>query len=120
MVGAVDATAYDAGRPQVSIGSAGDIVYTAAISGVPASFLRGSLEATGIPEELWSRQAKIDFGKGLDAAEAEAKAWKTVWSAGQGVTTIEDVLPVAELVARLKSEFRDAVGRQAELLERYY
>ena len=47
--------------------SATDIVYTAAVSGVPASFLRPSLESMGITEEMWGRKAKMDFGKELDA-----------------------------------------------------
>ena len=96
-----------------------DIVYTAAVSGVPANFLRASLEAMGITREVWASKAKIDFGKELDAAEAEAKAWKTLWSAGQGVTSIEDVVPVGALIERLKTEFHSAIEQQAELLEYY-
>ena len=98
----------------------GDIVYTAAVSGVPASFLRPSLEAMGITEEMWSQKAKVDFGKELGGeALDEAKAWKTLWSAGQGVTTIHDTLPVADLVERLKEEFRAAVEEQGQLLDMY-
>ena len=93
-----------------------DIIYTAAVSGVPANFLRPSLEAMGITKEMWSTSAKVDFGEELD----EAKAWKTIWSAGQGVTTIHDSLPVGELVARLKEEFHTAIEEQTELLERYH
>ncbi len=96
-----------------------DVVYTAAVSGVDANFLRPSLEAMGITKEMWEKKAKVDFGKELDAAQAEAKAWKTVWSAGQGVTTIADNQPVADLVGQLKGEFRDAVGEQAKLLEKF-
>ncbi len=92
-----------------------DIVYTAAVSGVPASFLRPSLEAMGITEEMWSQAAKVNFGKELD----EARAWKTIWSAGQGVASIGDNLPVSELAARLKRELHAAVEDQAKLLERY-
>lgn len=66
---------------------AGDIVYTAAVSGVNANFLRPSLESMGITEEMWGDSKKIDFGDELDAAQAEAKAWKTIWSAGQGVSS---------------------------------
>ena len=51
---------------------ASDIVYTAAISGIPASFLRPSLEAMGVKEEDWSKSAKIDLGSELDAGKAEA------------------------------------------------
>ncbi len=96
---------------------ASDIVYTAAVSGVSANFLQASLESMGITEELWAHKAKVDFGEELKVDEA--KAWKTIWSAGQGVTTIKDVLPLAELVARMKAEFRDAIEAQHKLLEKY-
>ena len=93
-----------------------DIVYTAAVSGVPASFLRASLESMGITEEMWGRKAKMDFGKELDS---EAKAWSTIWSAGQGVTNISDDLPVQELVNRISNEFKEAIKEQSKLLDKY-
>ena len=98
-----------------------DIIYTAAVSGVPANFLRPSLEAMGITKELWEMKAKVDFGKELQAPpeEEEAKAWKTLWSAGQGVTTIHDVLSIKELVSGLQDEFRVALKEQAALLDQY-
>ncbi len=96
-----------------------DIVYTAAVSGVPASFLRPSLESMGITQEMWSRKAKVDFGKELDAAQAEAKAWSTIWSAGQGVTNISDDLPVKELVDRITNEFKESIKEQSKFLDKY-
>ena len=96
-----------------------DIVYTAAISGVHANFLRPSLEAMGVTEEMWKNTKKIDFGSELDAAKAEAKAWKTIWSAGQGVSSISDSVPIAALVDQLKSEFRSALEKQQEQYKRY-
>jgi len=78
---------------------ANDVVYTAAISGVHANFLAASLEAAGITSEDLKKDVKIDFGKELDT---EAKAWKTIWSAGQGVTTIKDTISVKALVERLR------------------
>ena len=99
--------------------SATDIVYTAAVSGVPASFLRPSLESMGITEEMWGRKAKMDFGKELDAAQSEAKAWSTIWSAGQGVTNISDDLPVQELVDRITNEFKESIKEQSKLLDKY-
>ena len=93
-----------------------DIVYTAAVSGVPASFLRASLESMGITEEMWGRAAKMDFGKELDS---EAKAWSTIWSAGQGVTNISDDVPVQELVDRISNEFKEAIKEQSKLLDKY-
>ena len=99
--------------------NAGDIVYTAAVSGVNANFLRPSLEAMGITEEMWGDSKKIDFGDELDAAQAEAKAWKTIWSAGQGVTSIEDCPSTKDLIERLKKEFISSIKNQAELLKKF-
>jgi len=93
-----------------------DVVYTAAISGVAANFLKKSLQAGGIPEDLWESKGKIDFGKELDT---EAKAWKTIWSAGQGVASIDDTLPLASLVERMQQEFKEAVQNQQKVLEKY-
>ncbi len=99
--------------------SAEDIVYTAAVSGVHANFIRASLESVGITEDRWKDTKKIDFGKELNPAEAEAKAWKTIWSAGQGVNIIDNVPSVSEIVKQLRIEFIDSIQRQKQLLEKY-
>lgn len=96
-----------------------DIVYTASVSGVNANFLRPSLEAMGITEELWSQTKKIDFGSELDAAKAEAQAWKTIWSAGQGVTAIDDIRSTADLITDLKREFKVALESQQKNYKTY-
>ena len=106
-------------RSMIIDSGASDIVYTAAISGVSANFLRPSLEAMGITEEMLTRTKKIDFGKELNAMEQEAKAWSTIWSAGQGVTNIHDNPSVKELVDKMKQEFVAAVEEQYELLKSY-
>jgi len=111
-----ESKATDEYRQMIIDAGANDVVYTAAISGVHANFLAASLKAAGITEEDLKKDVKIDFGKELNT---EAKAWKTIWSAGQGVTSIENVLPVSELVASLKDEFTTAVEEQAKLLETY-
>lgn len=103
-------------RKMIMNAGADDVIYTAAISGVPANFLAESLRAAGISEEDLKKDRKIDFGKELDT---EAKAWKTIWSAGQGVTTVNNVLPVSQLVTDLKSEFKTSVEEQANLLKTY-
>ena len=116
----VDESEADTAYKEMIINSrAEDIVYTAAVSGVHANFLRPSLEAMGITEAMWKNTKKIDFGSELDAAKAEAKAWKTIWSAGQGVSSISDTVPIAELVDQLKSEFKIALEKQQEQYQRY-
>jgi nitronate monooxygenase len=95
---------------------ASDIVYTAAISGVHANFLAASLKAAGVTDEDLKKDTKIDFGKELDT---EAKAWKTIWSAGQGAALIDKNSSVKQLVGDLKAEFKSAIEAQYKLLETY-
>ncbi|KAB5490765.1 MULTISPECIES: NAD(P)H-dependent flavin oxidoreductase [Flagellimonas] len=108
-----ESQATDEYRKMIVDAGASDVIYTASISGVHANFLAASLKAAGITEEDLKKDTKIDFGKELNT---EAKAWKTIWSAGQGVTSIDNVLPVSELVQTLKKEFRSAIEEQAKLL----
>ncbi len=111
-----EAKAPDEYKKMIIDAGANDVVYTAAISGVHANFLGASLKAAGLTEEDLKKDRKIDFGKELDT---EAKAWKTIWSAGQGSATIEETLPVSELISKLKSEFKSAIEEQAKVLETY-
>ncbi|MFD2099973.1 NAD(P)H-dependent flavin oxidoreductase [Flagellimonas iocasae] len=111
-----ESKATDEYRKMIIDAGAGDVVYTAAISGVHANFLAASLKSAGISEEDLKKDRKIDFGKELNT---EAKAWKTIWSAGQGVTAIDDVLPVSKLVDNLKHEFKAAIESQAKLLDTF-
>jgi len=43
----------------------------------------------------------------------EARVWKTIWSAGHGVGTIDDIPPAAELCARLIAEYKETVAKLA-------
>ncbi|WP_420471697.1 NAD(P)H-dependent flavin oxidoreductase [Brevundimonas sp. FT23042] len=89
----------------IDSGSA-DIVHTPAVSGIPANFMIKSLLENGIdPKTL--PEHKLDMTD-------EAKAWKTVWSAGQGAGAIHDILPAGELVGRLRQEFAQATERFAK------
>jgi nitronate monooxygenase len=82
--------------------NAADIVYTAAISGVHGNFLKPSIEATGAEIDLAASTKQLHL-------DHETRAWKNVWSAGQGVGSIEDVPTAAELCARLIREYREAM-----------
>lgn len=103
-------------RDMIIEAGSSDIVYTAAISGVSANFLGASLNAAGITEEQLKATGKIDFGKEMDT---EAKAWKTIWSAGQGAATVQDTMPATDLINRMKTEFKAAIEMQQKNLERY-
>jgi nitronate monooxygenase len=106
-------------RNMIINAGASDIVYTAAVSGVAANFLAPSLKAMGITEEMLSTKKKVDFGDELTVKKDEAKAWSTIWSAGQGVASITNSPHVRELVATLKKDFKIAIAEQIENLEVY-
>jgi nitronate monooxygenase len=101
-----EANAPAAYKEMIVNSTAEDIVYTSLFSGVHGSYLGGSisnagLDPKGLPE---ADKSKMDFGSG----GAKAKAWKDIWSAGQGVGSIHDVPPVADLVQRMEQEYQNA------------
>ncbi|BBT14584.1 hypothetical protein WP8S17C03_06330 [Metapseudomonas otitidis] len=96
---------------------AADIIHTPAVSGVPASFMRQSLEAAGYDLARLNDKADVNYGEKLKPVSDEAKAWKTVWSAGQGVGDIHDLPTIAELVERLDREYRAALQHSALLAQ---
>lgn len=84
-----------------------DIVYTPAVSGVPGSFMRQSLEKAGINTQ---KTGEKNFGEKLSSGD-EAKAWKNVWSAGHGVSNIHEIIPVKKLIDQLETEYKNARER---------
>jgi nitronate monooxygenase len=64
-------------------------------------------------------KGEVNFGSKLKPISDEAKAWKTVWSAGQGVGEIDDLPSVDQLVARLDAEYRKALELAATLPKRW-
>jgi nitronate monooxygenase len=98
---------------------AADIIHTPAVSGVPASFMRQSLELAGYDLKQLQNKGEINYGEKLKPMDEEAKAWKTVWSAGQGVGNISDLPSVEQLIARLDSEYRAALQHSLRLQQRW-
>ena len=84
---------------------ASDLVYTDVFSGIPANMLKPSIRQHGLdPDNLPAKNA-LDISKELNPA---LKAWRDIWSAGQGVGSIHNAPTVAELVARLEAEYDGA------------
>jgi nitronate monooxygenase len=82
----------------------GDLVLTNSFTGANAYYLRQSIERAGYdPDNLAPGQ-----GMNLRGAERKIKAWKDVWSAGQGVGFVDAIEPVADIVARLRREYAAA------------
>ena len=87
-----------------------EVVYTSLFTGVKGNYLARSVTAAGmdaanLPE---ADKSKMDFGSG---GNTEKKAWRDIWSAGQGVGNIHEVLPTRKLVARMVREYEDTRRR---------
>jgi len=85
-----------------------DVIYTPAVSGVSANFLKPSIEA-----------AQVDMTQVKDENFAEmtadnSKAWKDIWSAGHGVAGITDIPQVAQLVEQLKQDYKKTLAQHVE------
>lgn len=100
-----EAHAVDSYKQAIVDSAAKDVVYTPYFTGVHGNYLSKSIVAAGLdPANLPERDKTVmNFG-----GATAAKAWKDIWGAGQGVGTIDDVMPTAELVARLQQEYRSA------------
>ena len=80
--------------------SAKDITYTDKVTGVGANFLTPSLDA-----------ASLEHAPGEMSLNEEARAWKTIWSAGHGTGAVRSVRPTADLAAQLIEEYRASRDR---------
>lgn len=81
-----------------------DIILSAHFTGVPANYLKTSIIKAGLdPDTLKPRKDK-SFDSRHEGPEKN-KAWKDIWSAGQGVRAVDKVQPIAELVEQLKHEY---------------
>lgn len=104
-IATTEANAGDAYKQAIVDSAAADVVYTRYFTGVHGNYLKKSILAAGLDPANLPEKDKTAMNFGGSTA---AKAWKDIWGAGQGVGLIDEVLPTAELVLRLKQEYRAA------------
>ena len=75
-------------------GTHDDVVYTDQVSGIHANFLK----------------ATIPDGTNPQRSPSAAKRWKDIWSAGQGISLIEQVQPIESIVEGIIREYHDATA----------
>jgi nitronate monooxygenase len=107
-----EANASEDYKQMIIKSAAEDIVYTSLFSGINGNYLKHSVLQTGLdPDNLPPQDKnKMNFGSGEGGAR---KAWRDIWSAGQGVGQIDDVPSTAELVERLRQEYEATRARIA-------
>ena len=87
-----------------------DIVNSNLFTGINGNYLRGSIVAAGLdPDNLpQAGPEAMNF-----QSATGAKAWRDIWGSGQGIGAIKQVMPTAEMVGRLASEYAAAKARIA-------
>ena len=96
-------------RRMIVDGQANDITVTNCFTGVDACFLVPSLIENGLdPAQLRRTEgAAVNIAGG----GANAKAWRDIWSAGQGIGAVKRSEPAGEYLDRLARDYAEA--RQA-------
>ncbi|RPI16339.1 MAG: nitronate monooxygenase [Lysobacterales bacterium] len=102
-----EANVLDEYKQMIVDSTSDDIVYTSLFTGVKGNYLKKSVAAAGLDGDNLPEadKSKMNFGSG---GNMEKKAWRDIWSAGQGAGNIHEVLPTRELVARMVREYDDA------------
>jgi len=106
-----EANAVEGYKKMITASASEDIVYSNLFTGVHGNYLKPSIAAAGMdPDNLpESDPTKMNFGTDASGERQRPKAWKEIWGSGQGIGSIEAVLPAAELIARFKKEYAEAV-----------
>lgn len=96
-IAAAESMAVPEQKEMMIAASAKDITYTDKVTGVNANFLTPSLAAATLPDS-----------HGQMSLNDEAKAWKTIWSAGHGVGATHAVRPASAIAGQLIEQYRVA------------
>ena len=102
-----EANAVEGYKQMILDSTAADVVYTPYFTGVHGNYLRPSITAQGLDPDNLPPRDKTSMSFGSD----RTKAWRDIWGVGQGIGAIDEIFPVADVVARLGREYRAA--RQA-------
>ncbi len=106
---AQESLAAQAYRDMVVRASLEDLVLTRTFTGADAWYLRESIVAAGLDPDALVGKDKMDWSN----SQGQLKAWKNIWSAGQGVNHIRGVESVAAIVDRYATEYAAALQRPA-------
>jgi nitronate monooxygenase len=105
-----EANVLDEYKQMIVDSSSDEVVYTSLFTGVKGNYLARSVAGMGLdPDRLpEADKTKMDFGSG---GNMKQKAWRDIWSGGQGVGNIHDILPAGEVVARMVNEYEQTRRR---------
>lgn len=111
-IATTEANAVPEYQQMICRAEAQDIVGTAGVTGVRGNYLSESLEAAGIDPQSTAAMSLLG-----DNTKSGPKPWRDIWSAGQGVGAITEVVPAQALIARIGAEYETARDRLAAKID---
>ena len=116
-IATAESVASDAYKAMLVDASMDDVMLTSSVTGLPANMLRPSIEAAGLDaarldESISEARARERFGGGAEGP----RRWADIWSAGHSVSGVSEVMSAADLIARTRTEYEDALAAQAKAL----
>lgn len=98
----VESLAEDEYKQMVVASSLDDLVVTKAFTGANASMLKPSIVRAGLDPDALQPRDRMNF---QGQAGEEPKAWKGIWSAGQGINMIDAIETVDQIVSDLRADY---------------
>jgi len=89
-----------------------DLLVSASITGTPATWLKPSLRRAGYDPEHMPEKPERNYDSSQQQ-QVEAKRWRDLWSAGQGIGAVRAIEPMSAVVDSLASEYRAGLARVA-------
>jgi nitronate monooxygenase len=101
-----EANTQDQFKQMIVESSSKDIVFTNSFTGVNAAFLKPSIEANGLDPTKLTRPD----GSAVSISDggSNARAWRDIWSAGQGIGAVKRSGPAKEYIDWLESDYAHA------------
>ena len=104
LIACEESLAVPAYKQMMIASTAEDIVNSAALTGIAANWLKGSLMAAGHDPDGPKEPVAIDLGRPEDGP----KRWRDVWAAGQGVGEVRAIEPLSDIVDDLVADYAAA------------
>jgi len=101
-----EASTPTAFKQMVVDGGSKEIVVTKGFTGARASFLAPSLRANGLDPEALAKAESA--GVDISGGGSNSKAWRDIWSAGQGIGAVKASLPAADYIDALAADYLQA------------
>lgn len=101
---AEESIAFDDYKQMVVDSDFSDLVLSNSFTGAHAYYLRPSIVNAGLDPDNLVGKGEMD----LTGAQTKVKAWKDIWSAGQGLGTVHKVESLAAIVERMEQEYSEA------------